>query len=57
MSTLRALRECDVTQIKGWPPYLGDMEQMDYALREKGGWRNAGRGRMSSFMLWKMVMI
>lgn len=33
---LRALRDSDVSQIGQWPPYPGDMEQMDYALREKG---------------------
>ena len=36
MMRLRALRDSDVTQIGKWPPYLGDMEQMDYALRDKG---------------------
>ena len=33
---LRELRVSDVIQIGKWPPYPGDMEQMDYALREKG---------------------
>jgi len=36
MIRLRSLRDSDVTQIGHWPPYPGDMEQMDYALREKG---------------------
>lgn len=33
---LRSLSGSDVNQIGQWPPYPGDMEQMDYALREKG---------------------
>ncbi|ACM20422.1 acetyltransferase and amidohydrolase, putative [Geotalea daltonii FRC-32] len=36
MAELRALGESDLTQIKNWPPYPGDMAQMDYALREEG---------------------
>lgn len=49
MLTLRALRESDVTQIKGWPPYPGDMEQMDYALREKG-WLEECESRPDAFI-------
>jgi len=49
MPELRALRECDVTQIKGWSPYPGDMEQMDYALREKG-WLEECRSRPDAFV-------
>jgi diamine N-acetyltransferase len=33
---LRELTDSDSAQIRRWPPYPGDMEQMDYALREKG---------------------
>ena len=36
MMRLRSLSGSDVNQIGQWPPYPGDMEQMDYALREKG---------------------
>lgn len=36
MMRLRALRDSDVTEIVRWPAYPGDMEQMDYALRENG---------------------
>jgi hypothetical protein len=36
MIRLRPLRGSDVSLIAEWPPYPGDMEQMDYALREKG---------------------
>lgn len=36
MMRLRELSVSDVIQIGKWPPYPGDMEQMDYALREKG---------------------
>lgn len=49
MPALRALRESDVTEIKGWPPYPGDMEQMDYALREKG-WLEKCRSRSDAFV-------
>jgi len=33
---MKELTDSDVGQIRRWPPYPGDMEQMDYALREKG---------------------
>ncbi len=36
MTSLRPLRDADLGQIRGWPPYPGDMAQMDYALRERG---------------------
>jgi diamine N-acetyltransferase len=36
MITLRELKDSDVEQIRLWPAYTGDMEQMDYALREHG---------------------
>ena len=36
MMRLRSLSGSDINQIGQWPPYPGDMEQMDYALREKG---------------------
>ena len=49
MPALRALRESDVTQIKGWPPYPGDMGQMDYALREKG-WLEECRSKPDVFV-------
>lgn len=34
---LRPLAAADYALILGWPPYEGEMAQMDYALR-KGGW-------------------
>jgi RimJ/RimL family protein N-acetyltransferase len=37
MITLRPLTADDITAIAAWPPYDGDMAQMDYALRT-GGW-------------------
>jgi nicotinamidase-related amidase/RimJ/RimL family protein N-acetyltransferase len=37
MLRIRRLHATDITQIKHWPPYPGDMAQMDYALRP-GGW-------------------
>lgn len=36
MIRLRELRDCDAAQIRQWPPYSADMEQLDYALRENG---------------------
>jgi diamine N-acetyltransferase len=45
MLTLRTLTESDVQQIRKWPPYPGDMEQMDYALREPGWLNDCGAGR------------
>ncbi len=36
MLRLRELRACDAKQIRQWPPYPADMEQLDYALREHG---------------------
>ena len=49
MPSLRALREDDVLQIKGWPNYSSDMAQMDYALRE-GGWLEECRPRPDAFV-------
>lgn len=49
MPELRGLREGDVAQIKGWPPYPRDMEQMDYALRENG-WLDECRARPDAFV-------
>ena len=37
MLRLKPLNDSDITEIRNWPPYPGDMEQMDYALRQ-GGW-------------------
>ena len=36
MISLRELRDADVALIRQWPAYPGDMEQMDFALREDG---------------------
>lgn len=36
MIDLRELRDADIAQILQWPAYTGDMEQMDYALRDQG---------------------
>jgi nicotinamidase-related amidase/RimJ/RimL family protein N-acetyltransferase len=36
MIRLRELREKDAGEIRVWPPYPGDMAQMDYALRDEG---------------------
>lgn len=36
MMTLREMTDADAAQIHLWPAYPGDMEQMDYALREEG---------------------
>jgi nicotinamidase-related amidase/RimJ/RimL family protein N-acetyltransferase len=36
MISLRELRDADIAQIRQWPSYPGDMEQMDYALRDQG---------------------
>ena len=36
MIGLRELTDSDVAQIRQWPAYPGDMEQMDYALRDQG---------------------
>ncbi|HEY6871395.1 MAG TPA: isochorismatase family protein [Geobacteraceae bacterium] len=49
MPRLRELREGDVAQIRGWPPYPGDMAQMDYALREKG-WLEEFRSTPDTFL-------
>lgn len=49
MPVLRALREDDVAGVNGWPPYPGDMAQMDYALREEG-WLDECRARPDAFV-------
>lgn len=36
MITLRPIKQEDIAEIKNWPKYTGEFEQMDYALREKG---------------------
>ncbi|MDA8429240.1 MAG: GNAT family protein [Geobacteraceae bacterium] len=36
MISLRKLTDSDRAAIKKWPVYAGDLEQMDYALRENG---------------------
>ncbi len=36
MPGLRPLQDADIALIRDWPPYGGDMAQMDYALRESG---------------------
>ncbi len=44
MPNLRPLRDADVDEIRGWPPYPWDMAQMDYALR-KDGWLDEYRSK------------
>jgi RimJ/RimL family protein N-acetyltransferase len=36
MLAIRVLNQSDVAEIESWPPYQGDMAQMDYALRSEG---------------------
>ncbi|MDA8090500.1 MAG: hypothetical protein M0Z61_09830 [Nitrospiraceae bacterium] len=36
MINLRPMRTENITEIKNWPAYTGDFEQMNYALRENG---------------------
>ncbi len=49
MMKLRSLTEEDAARIKQWPRYTGDMEQMDYALREKG-WLEECGAKPGSFL-------
>ena len=44
MVRIRRLHEADVAHIRCWPPYPGDMAQMDYALRA-GGWLDEFRDK------------
>ena len=44
MIRLRELRDSDMAEIREWPAYSGDMEQMDYALRD-GGWLEEFRNK------------
>ncbi len=39
----------NATEIKTWPPYVDEFEQMDYALRDKG-WIDEFRGRSVSLL-------
>lgn len=48
MLRIRPFNSSDVVMIKSWPPYGGDMEQMDYALRE-AGWLDEFRLRPGVF--------
>ena len=48
MLRIRPLQSSDIDIIKRWPPYVGDMEQMDFALRE-GGWLDEFRLRPGTF--------
>lgn len=49
MLSLRPLQESDATKIRHWPPYAGDMAQMDYALR-KDGWLDEFRAMPNTFL-------
>ncbi len=49
MLSLRPLQESDVKKIRRWPPYPGDMAQMDYALR-KDGWLDEYPSRPDAFL-------
>jgi RimJ/RimL family protein N-acetyltransferase len=49
MISLRPLHEADRAAIRSWPPYPGDMEQMDYALRESG-WLDECRGKTDTLL-------
>lgn len=48
MVNMRRLNEADVAHIRSWPPYPGDMAQMDYALRA-GGWLDEFRDKPDMF--------
>ncbi|MCX5869618.1 MAG: GNAT family N-acetyltransferase [Deltaproteobacteria bacterium] len=48
MLRIRPLESSDIVMIKGWPSYVGDMEQMDFALRE-AGWLDEFRLRPGTF--------
>jgi diamine N-acetyltransferase len=48
MLRIRPLALSDIAMIKRWPPYVGDMEQMDFALRT-GGWLDELRPRLGTF--------
>lgn len=49
MLHMRPLNGQDVLKIRQWPPYPGDMAQMDYALRE-GGWLDECRAKPDTFL-------
>ena len=49
MYRLRPIEESDVDRIRDWPPYSGDMAQMDYALRENG-WLEEFRSKPNAFI-------
>ena len=48
MLQIRPLESADVAMIERWPPYVGDMEQMDFALRE-AGWLDEFRLQPGTF--------
>ncbi len=47
MIKIRPIRIEDIAEIKNWPPYASDFEQMDYALRENG-WLDEFRKKASA---------
>ena len=49
MLRMRRLHEADITLIRRWPSYSGDMAQMDYALRA-GGWLDEFRARADTLL-------
>ncbi len=49
MIQLRPIRLEDISEIKNWPPYLGEFEQMDYALRNNG-WLDEFRDRPNTWI-------
>ena len=49
MIQLRPISAEDIAEIKNWPPYLGEFEQMDYALRDNG-WLDEFRDRSKTWV-------
>lgn len=49
MIDLRPIRNEDVAEIKNWPVYVDEFEQMDYALREHG-WLDEFRQRAHTWI-------
>jgi RimJ/RimL family protein N-acetyltransferase len=49
MIQLRPISSEDISEITSWPPYLGEFEQMDYALRENG-WLDEFRDRAKTWI-------
>jgi RimJ/RimL family protein N-acetyltransferase len=49
MIKLRPISDEDIAEIKSWPSYTDEFEQMDYALRENG-WFDEFRGRAKTWL-------